>query len=112
MTKSGKYWDAPRIWRRRRGGGHQPPGVESVERAALPGDAREPAWRRIEMLRERQMLKRQLADIDDEDPEFEDTILQPRCGWREPTARACDESRVLDDGESRDDDGTAGIDAG
>ena len=110
MTKFGKYWDAPRIWRRRRGGGgrHQPPpGLEGLERAALPGDAREPAWRRIEMLRERQMLKRQLADIDDEDPEFEDTILQPRGGWREPAARACDESQGLDAGDSRD-DGTAG----
>jgi len=105
MTKSGKSWDAPRIWRRR------PRHVVSpaADRAAVPGDATEPAWRRIEMLRERQRLKRQLADIDNEDPEFEDSILQPWRGWRDQAAPAGREARGVDGGKLRD-DATAGFD--
>ena len=77
MTKASRSWDAPRIWRRGRGDGGERPPRPAADRDGVPGDAVEPAWRRIEMLRERQMLKRQLADIDNEDPEFEDSILHP-----------------------------------
>ena len=36
---------------------------------------RAPAWRRIEVWRERQALKRALADLESDDPELDETIF-------------------------------------
>lgn len=48
----------------------QPPGgVRSVARERVP------AWRRIEVWRERQALKRALEDIGVEDPDYDETIF-------------------------------------